>query len=103
MTNLLINDLDHSAELDRSALQAVAGGAFSGLYNFDELLSGINNGNLNSNVGVNSRGNIFSPTIITNLALYLPVNTVVQLDLDNIIDTTSIIASNFSAGTDTPV
>ncbi len=103
MTNLLINDLDHSAELDRSALHAVSGGAFSGLFNFDELLSGINNGNLNSNVGVNSRGNIFSPTIITSLALYLPVNTVVQLDLDNIIDTTSIIASNFSAGTDTPV
>lgn len=99
MANLVINDLDHSAELDRSALQTVCGGAFPGLFNWDELFSGINNGNVNSNVDVTSSGNILSPTIVTNLALYLPVNTVVQLDLDNIIDTETIIASNFGGGT----
>jgi len=99
MANLVINDLENSAELDRSARQAVCGGAFSGLFNWDELFSNISNGNVNSNVDVTSSGNILSPTIVTNLALYLPVSTVVQLDMDNTIDTETIIASNFSGGT----
>jgi hypothetical protein len=103
MTNLVINDLEYSAALDQSARQAVCGGALSGLFNFDALLSSIKNGDANGNVGVVSSGNIFSPTIITNLAFNIPVNTIVQLNLDNIIDTTSIIASSFSGGTDTPV
>jgi len=102
MTNLVINDLDHSVELDRSAGQAVCGGAFSDMFSWDEIFSSINNGNVNSNVGVVSSGNILSPTVVTNLSLYLPVNTVVQLGLDNIIDTETIIASNFGGGADAP-
>lgn len=98
MTNLRINDLDFSAELDQDARKALTGGAFSGgLFNFDELLSSINNGNVNSNIDLTASGNFLSPTVVTNLALYLPVNTVVQLDLDNIIGTETIAASNFSS------
>ena len=100
MTTLVIHDLDHSAALDRSARQAVCGGAFPNLFSWDELFAGINNGNVNSGVNVNASGNMLSPTIVTNLALYVPVNTVVQLDLDNIVNTESIIASNFSGGTE---
>ena len=100
MANLLITDLDLSSELDQGARKELRGGAFpGGLFNFDELFSGINNGDVTSNVGINTSGNFLSPTIVTNLALYLPVNTVVQLDLDNIISTETIAASNFSGGT----
>jgi hypothetical protein len=99
MANLVINDLDLSTELDQNARSALCGGAFSGgLFNIDELFSGINNGNVNSNIDLQASGNFLSPTVITNLALYLPINTVVQLDLDNIISTETIAASNFSGG-----
>ena len=99
MANLTISDLELSTELDHSARVALTGGAFpGGLVNFSELFSGINNGNVNSNIDLNTSGNFLSPTVVTNLALYLPVNTVVQLDLDNIISTETIAASNFSSG-----
>ncbi len=95
MTTLMIKDLDHSVALDRSAREAVCGGAFS-LFSWDELFSGISNGNVNSGVDITASGNMLSPTIVTNLALYVPVNTVVQLDLDSIVNTEEIIGSNFS-------
>jgi len=99
MATLLINDLEFSTELDQGARKALTGGAFAGgLFNLDQLFSGINNGNVNSNIDLKASGNFLSPTVITNLALYLPVNTVVQLDLDNIISTETIAASNFSSG-----
>lgn len=98
MTTLVLHDLEYSAGLDRNAREAVCGGAFSSLFSWDELFSKINNGNVNSGVDITATGNLLSPTIVTNLALYVPVNTVVQLDLDNIVSIEEIIGSNFSGG-----
>ncbi|MEL7538135.1 MAG: hypothetical protein AAFZ58_00785 [Pseudomonadota bacterium] len=97
MATLVVRDLETSTELDRSACLAVRGG-FGTLVSWDELLSNIQNGNVNSGVDITASGNMFSPQIVTNLALYIPVNTVVQLDLDNIVNTEQIIASQFSGG-----
>ena len=99
MTTLVLRDLEYSAGLDHSAREAVCGGAFSSLFSLDALLSDISNGNVNSGVDITATGNLLSPTIVTNLALYVPVNTVVQLDLDNIVSVEEIIASNFGSGT----
>ncbi len=98
MTTLVIQDLDYSAELDQGAREVICGG-FGTLFSWDQLLSSIQNGNVNSGVGITASGNMLSPIIVTNLALYVPVNTVVQIDLDQIVNTEQIIASNFSGGT----
>lgn len=99
MTTLLIQDLDLSAELDRSALEAVCGGFGNTLFNFDQLMASINHGNINSGVNVNTSGSVFSPTVVTNMALYLPISTVVQLDIDEFVNSEQIIGASFSAGT----
>lgn len=96
MANLVINDLDRSTELDRSALQTLCGGAFD-LSSFDALMSNVKLGDLSSAIDVNANGNVLSPMVITALDLYIPVTTVVQLDLDNIIATEEIIASSIGA------
>jgi hypothetical protein len=95
---LLIQDLEYSTELDRSARQSVLGG-FGKLFSYDQLITDINHGNLNGNINLKSTGNVFSPVVVTSLNMYLPVTTVVQLDLDNIVNTEQIIASSFSGGT----
>lgn len=95
---LLVQDLEYSLELDCSAREAVCGG-FDTLFNWDQLLSDINNGGLTSGVDVAASGNFLSPIIVTNVPLNLQVNTVVQVDLDEIVNTEQIIASNFGGGT----
>lgn len=86
MTTLVIRDLEHSVELDQVARELVCGGYGMNLFQFDQLFSGIDHGNLTSNVNVNAAASMFSPTVITNLALYLPISTVIQLDMDNILN-----------------
>ncbi len=98
MTTLVIQDLDYSTDLDQGAREVICGG-FGSLFSWDELFSNIQNGNVNSGVDITASGNMLSPIIVTNLALYVPVNTVVQLDLDEFVNTEQIIASNLSAGT----
>lgn len=99
MNTLVVQDLDYSAKLDRAALELVCGGFGTTLFSFDQLLASINHGNINSPVTVDASGSIFSPTIVTNMALYLPITTVVQLDLDTLVNTDSIIGASFSGGT----
>jgi hypothetical protein len=96
MNTLVVQDLDYSAKLDRAARVLVCGGFGTTLFSFDQLFASINHGDINSGVNVSSNGSIFSPTIVTNLALYLPITTVVQLDLDNLVNTDSIIGASFS-------
>jgi hypothetical protein len=95
---LLIQDLDYSTELDRSARRSVLGG-FGTLFSFDQLFTDIRHGNIAGNIDLTSTGNVFSPTVVTSLNLYLPVTTVVQLDMDEIVNTEQIIGSSFNAGT----
>lgn len=102
MTTLTIKDLDRSDELDRNALETVCGGSLDNFFSYDQLLSGIKLGDVTSNLGVVSRGNVLSPTIVTDLTLYMPINTVVQLDMDSFVATETIVASSFAGGTETP-
>lgn len=94
---LLIQDLEYSTELDRGARECVLGG-FT-LFSVDQLFTDIDFGDLAGNINLSSSGNVFSPTIVTSLNMYLPVTTIVQLDMDEIVNSEQIIGNSFGAGT----
>ncbi len=95
MNTLVIQDLDYSRELDRAACLLVCGGFGTTLFSWDQLFSSIDNGDINSPITIDASGSIFSPTIVTSLNLYMPINTIVQLDLATIVDTDTIIGASF--------